>query len=248
MGNRIYIDNHLFNFEECMFGGKDENWGMVKFSGDSILNLTDGNVYRCCGVFAERISLINDLGNKVSVTANMEWTSGRKKEPHFARIQLIEDFTKAKFLCKIINDGKEVYPKPNEAKGGIVFPAMLICSLNKKEKPIAIYPDPTPEALINQKRMTENFTNAIAPIVLDKMKQKHGDHAIERAVSIKKTKLQDLRESLNLSQSELSKRSGISIQIIKKYELPENDLKNAKGEVLLALAKSFNCSIEQLLS
>jgi hypothetical protein len=36
--------------------------------------------------------------------------------------------------------------------------------------------------------------------------------------------------------------------MIKKYELPENDLKNSKGEVLLELSKSLGCSIEELLS
>lgn len=61
------------------------------------------------------------------------------------------------------------------------------------------------------------------------------------------TKLKQIRESRNVSQSELSKLSGVSIRSIQLYEQKVNDIDKAQAQTLYKLARILGCNIEDLL-
>lgn len=62
-----------------------------------------------------------------------------------------------------------------------------------------------------------------------------------------KTKLRIMRELNNLSQSQLAKKSGVSLRSIQLYEQRVNDIDKAQVQTLFKLAKTLNCSIEKIL-
>lgn len=62
------------------------------------------------------------------------------------------------------------------------------------------------------------------------------------------TALQNMRISNNLSQSQLSKLSGVNLRTLQDFEQGRKPLKNAKGEMLYRLSLVLNCSIADLLS
>ena len=55
------------------------------------------------------------------------------------------------------------------------------------------------------------------------------------------------RKKRKLSQSELSGISGVSLRAIKAYEQGKLDISKAQGETLYKLAKTLDCSIEDLI-
>ena len=61
-------------------------------------------------------------------------------------------------------------------------------------------------------------------------------------------KLKELRESKNMSQSEVARLSGINYRSYQDYEQGHKDLAKAKGEVLYRLSLTLGCSIEELIS
>lgn len=67
---------------------------------------------------------------------------------------------------------------------------------------------------------------------------------LERSVV---TKLKRQRENSNLSQSQLSKLSGVNIRNIQLYEQRVNDINKAQGITLRNLAKILHCTIEDIL-
>ncbi len=249
--NTIYLDSKFYNIRERMFGSRDLIFGKVKYRGDSLLNLTDGNIYTCCGVFGRYLGLINDLGETVFAKPVSDWKTGCKRIAKHAYIEIEEDFTRDKLLHKIVCEEKEILPAPSEPPEGIFFPAMLICDLSGKHKTIPVYPQATPEnieyqcqellRLVEKFKLKSRIEKSLADIDI-LPEEADGQSALQ------KTGLQELREERGMSLSELAQTSGVSRGIIKKYELPENDIKKAKGEVLLALSKALNCTIEELLS
>ena len=64
---------------------------------------------------------------------------------------------------------------------------------------------------------------------------------------IMETKLRKIRESRQISQSELSKMSGVSLRSIQLYEQKVNDIDKAQAQTLYKLAHALGCSIEDLL-
>ena len=62
-----------------------------------------------------------------------------------------------------------------------------------------------------------------------------------------KTKLRIMRELNNLSQSQLAKKSGVSLRSIQLYEQRVNDIDKAQSQTLFKLAKTLNCPIEKIL-
>lgn len=62
-----------------------------------------------------------------------------------------------------------------------------------------------------------------------------------------KTRLRIMRELNNLSQSQLAKKSGVSLRSIQLYEQRVNDIDKAQVQTLFKLAKTLNCSIEKIL-
>lgn len=61
------------------------------------------------------------------------------------------------------------------------------------------------------------------------------------------TKLKTIREAQGLSQSKLSKLSGVKLRSIQMYEQKQNDIDKAQGNTLFSLASALNCNIEDLL-
>lgn len=59
--------------------------------------------------------------------------------------------------------------------------------------------------------------------------------------------LKTLRQERKLTQEELALLSGVNIRSIRSYEQGQNELSKAQGDTLLMLAKTLDCSIEDLL-
>lgn len=56
-----------------------------------------------------------------------------------------------------------------------------------------------------------------------------------------------LRKKRQLSQDELSKISGGTLRIIRAYEQRKLDISKVQGETLYNLARTFDCSMEDLI-
>lgn len=59
--------------------------------------------------------------------------------------------------------------------------------------------------------------------------------------------LKKIRESKNISQSEIAKLSGVSVQLIHLYEQKPGRIKNAKLITLVKIAKALECSVSDLV-
>ena len=59
--------------------------------------------------------------------------------------------------------------------------------------------------------------------------------------------LKEMRLKRGLSQSELSKKSKIPLRSIKAYEQGSRDLLKAQAETLYILARTLDCTMEDLL-
>lgn len=64
---------------------------------------------------------------------------------------------------------------------------------------------------------------------------------------VTETKLRKIRESRQLSQSELAKLSGVNIRSIQLYEQRVNDIDKAQAQTLYKLSRVLGCSVEDLL-
>ena len=61
------------------------------------------------------------------------------------------------------------------------------------------------------------------------------------------TRLQSLRRSAGLSQSQLATRSGVNLRTLQQYESRAKDINKAAGSTLLALSQALYCKIESIL-
>ena len=59
--------------------------------------------------------------------------------------------------------------------------------------------------------------------------------------------LKKLREEASLSQNKLATLSGVSNRMIQYYEQGVKNINKAQAETLFKLAKTLNCSIEDLI-
>lgn len=64
---------------------------------------------------------------------------------------------------------------------------------------------------------------------------------------LRRTNLEILRNRANLSQSQLSMMSGVSLSSIRMYEQRQSDISHAQFNTLNALARVLNCSIYHLM-
>ncbi len=64
---------------------------------------------------------------------------------------------------------------------------------------------------------------------------------------IGETKLRKIRESRQISQSQLSKFSGVNLRSIQLYEQRVNDIDKAQAQTLYKLSRVLGCDIEDLL-
>ena len=65
--------------------------------------------------------------------------------------------------------------------------------------------------------------------------------------TIMDTKLKKIRESRQISQTELSKLSGVTLRSIQLYEQKVNDIDKAQAQTLYKLSRVLGCNIEDLL-
>ncbi len=61
------------------------------------------------------------------------------------------------------------------------------------------------------------------------------------------TKLKRIRESRGISQSELSKMSGVKLRSIQMYEQKVNDIDKAQAQTLYKISRVLGCNIEDIL-
>ena len=61
------------------------------------------------------------------------------------------------------------------------------------------------------------------------------------------TKLKKIRDAAGLSQSELSKKAGVSLRSIQMYEQRQKDIDKAQGHTLYKLSVALGCDIGDLL-
>ena len=60
--------------------------------------------------------------------------------------------------------------------------------------------------------------------------------------------LKTVRESRQLSQSELARQSGVDVHKLQKYEQGQKNLNNARLKTLCQLSIALDCRISELLS
>ena len=70
---------------------------------------------------------------------------------------------------------------------------------------------------------------------------------IERYKEKKKSNLQIIRKARGFTQKELSKVSGVSLRMIQLYEQRQNDISKAQVNVVINLAKSLGCDVDDLI-
>ena len=61
------------------------------------------------------------------------------------------------------------------------------------------------------------------------------------------TKLKKIREQTQMTQAELSKKSGVNIRMIQHYEQGAKDIKKGNVMTVLGLADALGCSIKDIL-
>ena len=70
---------------------------------------------------------------------------------------------------------------------------------------------------------------------------------IARNKANRKTKLYEIRKARGYTQQQLSEASGVTLRMIQLYEQKQNDIKKAQVTVVLRLAKTLGCEVEDLL-
>lgn len=73
------------------------------------------------------------------------------------------------------------------------------------------------------------------------------DSIIERTKKEKQSPLQKIRKARGFSQKELSEASGVSLRMIQLYEQKQNDISKARVDVVVSLARTLGCDVEDLL-
>lgn len=61
------------------------------------------------------------------------------------------------------------------------------------------------------------------------------------------SKLKNIRESKNMTQSKLSEISGVNLRTLQDYEQGKKDINGVRGITLYKLAQALECKIEDLL-
>lgn len=74
------------------------------------------------------------------------------------------------------------------------------------------------------------------------------DNIIESSKASNESMLRRLRKYHNMTQKQLSEKSGVSLRMIQLYEQGQNDISKAQAQVVYNLANSLDCTVERLLS
>ena len=76
---------------------------------------------------------------------------------------------------------------------------------------------------------------------------KTANKIIARNKANRKTRLCEIRKARGFTQQQLSEVSGVSVRMIQLYEQRQNDINKAQVNIVLSLAKSLGCDVEDLL-
>ncbi|MBP3338261.1 MAG: helix-turn-helix transcriptional regulator [Lachnospiraceae bacterium] len=74
------------------------------------------------------------------------------------------------------------------------------------------------------------------------------DKILEGAKERKISKLQTIRKARGFTQQQLSEASGVSLRMIQLYEQKQNDISKAQVNVVISLAKTLGCQVEDLIN
>lgn len=61
------------------------------------------------------------------------------------------------------------------------------------------------------------------------------------------SKLKEIREKKNMSQTQLAKLSGINLRTIQDYEQDKRSINKAQLATVYALAQTLDCTMEELI-
>lgn len=73
------------------------------------------------------------------------------------------------------------------------------------------------------------------------------DSVIEEAKTDEEPALKRLRKYYELTQKQLSEKSGVSLRMIQLYEQKQADISKAQVNIVTALAEALSCSVEDLV-
>lgn len=73
------------------------------------------------------------------------------------------------------------------------------------------------------------------------------DKVIQENLCARETNLKRIRKAKGFSQKQLAEVSGVAPRMIQLYEQRQNDINKAQASTLIALAKSLNCRLEDLI-
>lgn len=76
---------------------------------------------------------------------------------------------------------------------------------------------------------------------------KSANNIIEHNKAIRTSRLKTIRNARGFTQQELSNYSGVSLRMIQLYEQKQNEIGKAQVRVVLRLAKTLGCDIEDLI-
>ena len=76
---------------------------------------------------------------------------------------------------------------------------------------------------------------------------KSANNIIEHNKAIRTSRLKTIRNARGFTQQELSDYSGVSLRMIQLYEQKQNEIGKAQVRVVLRLAKTLGCDIEDLI-
>ena len=62
------------------------------------------------------------------------------------------------------------------------------------------------------------------------------------------SRLKEMREKKNLSQSQLAEKSGVTLRVIQAYEQGYKDINKGQVVTVLALADTLDCNIREILN
>ena len=193
-----------------------------------------------------------NLGNMFDFAINMAGESGDEFWYQFAHSDLAKQFENGNPKFIVGRSGEELYYDTFATSKKDIFSA-----------PINHY-SKTPEYWCGwilayyQWYYNANFKNINDKLSFDKLLNLyHPLHTVgeQEAVEVLRkwvnpisepTKLETIREARALSQKDLASLSGISLRTIQSYEQRNRDINKAQGDMLRAISKTLNCSIEEL--
>ena len=161
--------------------------GKVQYLGESSIGqLTDGKVYNCIGVAYCKIRIIDDSGTPYYYDADRPSSKYRD-----AKFVVVEDNSTDKILTAFV-DGKETRtPKEKDLERRYVtwFFSVSMERDNSRQrikphchrteyKQIG-YLERTPERDASEKKMFENFSKAIAPLIFERIKAAQKEMELE---------------------------------------------------------------------